>query len=187
MPEPQASSIEQLFLPQLLNTAFSQMMDRLQGYLVANGYDDLRPTHFMNVFRLMDCDGARPTELARRAGMTPQAMGELVTHLEKRGYVERVADPADGRVRIVVLAERGRAAAEVADAFFAELEDGWASVLGQEGLDQLKRSFTAVLEQPAAPAPPTTPRPHAASPVRGGLRRSAHDPVPDAGARGARS
>ncbi|WP_280511628.1 MarR family winged helix-turn-helix transcriptional regulator, partial [Nocardia farcinica] len=54
----------------------------------------LRPAHFA-VFRYLDPEGSRITALAEAAGMTQQSMGELVTHLEACGYVERRVDPAD--------------------------------------------------------------------------------------------
>lgn len=46
-------------------------------------------------------------ELAEEARMTKQSMGELVAYLERRGYVERLPDPRDGRARIVVWREVG--------------------------------------------------------------------------------
>ena len=45
----------------------------------------------------------RLTDLAARAQMTKQSAGELVSYLEARGYLERVPDPSDGRVRINAL------------------------------------------------------------------------------------
>src|SRR3954454_3914345 len=55
--------------------------------------------------------GSRLTDLAAQAQVTKQTAGELVDQLEKRGYVERVPDPRDGRARLVRLARRGLDAA----------------------------------------------------------------------------
>ncbi|XAS68696.1 MarR family winged helix-turn-helix transcriptional regulator [Micrococcaceae bacterium Sec5.7] len=153
----EAPMCQQLFLPQFLNAAFERMMSDLHAHLTAHGYDDMRPTHFMNVFRFMDCDGTRPAELARRAGMTPQAMGELVSQLEKRGYVKRVADPGDGRSRTVVWAERGQAAADVANAFFEELDHDWATAVGQDDLNSMKQALRVLVAQPPRQSPPPWP------------------------------
>jgi DNA-binding MarR family transcriptional regulator len=38
-------------------------------------------------------------------------MGELVDDLERLGYVERRADPGDGRAKLVMLTTKGEAAA----------------------------------------------------------------------------
>jgi DNA-binding MarR family transcriptional regulator len=55
----------------------------------------------------------RITALAESAGITQPSMTALVTRLEETGLVERQADPMDGRVVLVGLADDG--AAYVAD------------------------------------------------------------------------
>lgn len=134
-----------MLAPQLVIQAFDLIIDGLHRHLVAAGYDDLRPTHCLNVFRFMDCDGTRPTVLARRAGMTPQAMSELVGYLEKHGYVRRIPDPDDRRGRVVVYAERGTHAAEVGEAFFADLENRWGTVAGRDGVKSIITALTEIL------------------------------------------
>lgn len=149
---PEASANEGLSLPQVISLAFNVILDGLHRHLVDSGYEDLRPTHVLNVFRFMDCDGTRPTTLARRAGMTPQAMSELVGYLEQRGYVQRVPDPADGRGRVVVYAERGSAAAEVAEAYFTDIEDRWGRIIGSDRLQDVVSALTQVLSDSQAAA-----------------------------------
>ncbi|MFD2077615.1 DNA-binding transcriptional regulator, MarR family [Actinopolymorpha cephalotaxi] len=136
------------FLPQLIAQAFATLMDDLHRHLVESGHDDLRPTHYLNVFRFMDCDGTRPTTLARRAGMTPQAMGELVTYLERHDYVRRVPDPTDGRSRVVVYADRGTQAAETATKYFADLESRWVEVVGKGRLTTVKSALAQIVGMP---------------------------------------
>jgi DNA-binding MarR family transcriptional regulator len=60
---------------------------------------DQRPTHGSVMEQLDFEDGLRLTDLARGAGMTPQALGELVDQLEALGYVERRPDPDDRRAK----------------------------------------------------------------------------------------
>jgi DNA-binding MarR family transcriptional regulator len=106
--------------------------------LPSQGFDDIRPSHSVGVLRTIDPDGTRPGELARRAGVTPQAMAEFVRHLEERGYVERVRDPTDGRARLVRLTPRGREASAAAHVVFAGIEDRWKRTLGAQRYKQLK-------------------------------------------------
>ena len=141
----ESSVAGQPFLAQLISQAFNKLMDDLHQHLVETGHADLRPTHALNVFRLMDCDGTRPTTLARRAGMTPQAMSELVGYLEQHDYVRRVPDPTDGRGRVVVYAERGTRAAEIATSFFAEMESSWEALVGPDRLQDVKAALTEIL------------------------------------------
>ena len=42
------------------------------------------------MFGNIDPDGTRLTDLAERARMTKQSVGEVTSDLEQRGYVERV-------------------------------------------------------------------------------------------------
>lgn len=134
-----------LFLPQLISQVFDRLLGELHRHLIEAGYDDLRPTHCLNVLRLMDCEGTRPTELARRAGMTPQAMSDLVGYLERHGYVRRVPDPVDRRGRVVVYADRGTAAATVGTAFFADVEARWDDVVGSGRYEDMKQALAEIL------------------------------------------
>ena len=53
-------------------------------------------------------DGATTAELARSSFVTPQAMGDLVTALERRGLVERRPHPDNRRRLLIGLTEAGR-------------------------------------------------------------------------------
>jgi DNA-binding MarR family transcriptional regulator len=148
VPEQSASTAP--FLPQLISQVFNQILEELHRHLAETGYEDLRPTHYLNVFRFMDCGGTRPTTLARRAGMTPQAMSELVGYLEQRDYVRRVPDPADGRGRVVVYADRGTHAAEIAEAYFADLQARWGVLVGPDRLQDVTSALAQILDAPAS-------------------------------------
>jgi DNA-binding MarR family transcriptional regulator len=54
-------------------------------------------------------DGARLSELARSAGMSKQAMGDLVDQCEAWGLVTRARDARDARARRIEFTETGRA------------------------------------------------------------------------------
>ncbi|RRO14744.1 MarR family transcriptional regulator [Saccharopolyspora rhizosphaerae] len=116
-------------------TAFER---RLNDGLRAELGDELRPAHYA-VFRYLDPAGSRVSELAEAAGMTQQAMGELVTHLERCGYVERRPDPADGRARQVVATPAGRAALRVAADRIRAIEQALGDHLGADELCQLRK------------------------------------------------
>jgi DNA-binding MarR family transcriptional regulator len=72
------------------------------------GYNDLRPAH-MPILMYVDHPphGTRITELAERAQMTKQSMGDLVADMEALGVVERIPDPTDRRAKIVRYTARG--------------------------------------------------------------------------------
>ncbi|MFG1797329.1 MarR family winged helix-turn-helix transcriptional regulator [Nocardia sp. NPDC049149] len=120
--------------------AYERTLDR---ELRARLDDQLRPAHYA-VFRHLDPAGSRISALAESAYMTQQSMGELVTHLERCGLVERQVDPADRRVRLVLLTEAGRAALGTAAAQIRRIEGALAEALGADGLAELRRALVTV-------------------------------------------
>lgn len=126
----------------LLRRTTHLMVGELVERLIANGYaDTLVATH--PVFENIDRDGTRLTELAARADMTHQSMGELVATLEQRGYLERRPDPADGRARLVCLTPKGRQAVRVALREMADIEANWSKAWRAAGL---RADLRSVLE-----------------------------------------
>jgi DNA-binding MarR family transcriptional regulator len=63
----------------------------------------------VHVTRHLALEGSRLTELAQRAGMSKQAMGDLVDQCEAWGLVTREADPIDARARRVRFTPTGLA------------------------------------------------------------------------------
>ncbi|HVZ47034.1 MAG TPA: MarR family transcriptional regulator [Ramlibacter sp.] len=63
----------------------------------------------IHITRHVALEGSRLTELAERAGMTKQAMGDLVDQCEAWGLVTREPDPRDGRARVVRFTPTGLA------------------------------------------------------------------------------
>ncbi len=61
----------------------------------------------IHLMRHLPLEGARPTELARMARMTKQAMGAVIDQCEAWGLVERREDPQDGRARRVAFTPLG--------------------------------------------------------------------------------
>lgn len=84
----------------LLNNAISRFEARVLELMSESGHGETRIAH-VSLTRNLDVEGTRLTELARRAAMSKQAMGELVDQCAALGLVDRVADLSDGRARIV--------------------------------------------------------------------------------------
>ena len=126
----------------LLREPFRAMNDELIGRLAERGHPEVRVAHGA-VLQYLDDAGTRVVVLAERAGMTKQAMAQLVAHLEAHGYVERVPDPADRRAKLVRTTARGREVYVVVREFVAEVEARLAERLGEAKLHELR----SLLEQ----------------------------------------
>jgi DNA-binding MarR family transcriptional regulator len=110
------------------------MVADLVAHMAAAGYEDISGTHHP-VFENIDLAGTRLNVLASRANLTHQSMSELVRTLESRGYVERVADPADRRARLVRLTPRGLRMTHEASKAIEHLERRWTEAWRYAGLD----------------------------------------------------
>jgi DNA-binding MarR family transcriptional regulator len=121
----------------LLRAPLQAMVRGVVDGLAAAGFDDLTPAHTA-VFQHIEADGTRLVDLAARAQMTKQSMGYLVDQLERRGYVERRADPTDRRAALVVLTDRGWSEVRAALDVIAGIERRWARALGTERMEQLR-------------------------------------------------
>jgi DNA-binding MarR family transcriptional regulator len=109
------------------------MIDELTERMHASGYSWAPARHYP-VFENIDAAGTRLTVLASRAGITHQAMAQLVYELEEHNVVERVADPSDGRAKLVRLTDEGRERVDVALRHIAAIEDMWTQLWRRSGL-----------------------------------------------------
>src|SRR5215471_3433708 len=93
----------------LLRVPANAVLRRIIRELNASGFEELRLPH-MAVLQYPGPDGVRPGTLAERAGISKQAMNQLLRSLEHLGYIVRSDAPNEGRARIIRLTKRGRAA-----------------------------------------------------------------------------
>jgi DNA-binding MarR family transcriptional regulator len=105
----------------------------LQLRLAQRGHPEVRTVHG-NVLQYLDAGGTGLSELARRAQITKQSMAELVDHLERHGYVERVPHP-------------GAEVYAIAREVVAEVEQRLVERLGAERVAQLRALLVEVNEE----------------------------------------
>jgi len=148
----------------LLDLVFDSFMAEFRAELGASEFQDIRPTHGC-VFRYVKSPGMRLTEIAERANMTKQSVGEIVDDLADRGYVKRIPDPADKRAKLICLTERGEEAQEFGLRAFAEIEERWAERYGAERIAALREMLEEIVtvEAPFA-VPELAESNHAQSP-----------------------
>lgn len=114
---------------QLLRDAFARFEAELIAATPPVGERRLRPTH-NHVLRHLDAEGTRASVIAERAGLTRQAITQIVDELEAAGVVAREPDPADGRAKRIVYTEAGRAAFAASRGHIAAIEARWRDELG---------------------------------------------------------
>ena len=134
---------DQLNLGLLLFIPYRSLEDRVFAALAAAGFDDITSAQ-ARVFQRIGPRGSRLTELAQAAQMTKQAAGFHVGQLERAGYVERVADPSDGRARLIRITPRGTQTIQISAAVIADIEAEWTEHVGRENIDQLRQTLSAL-------------------------------------------
>jgi DNA-binding MarR family transcriptional regulator len=121
----------------LLREPFRAGTEVLHRRFAERGHPEIRPPHG-NVMQFLDDTGTRASVLAERAQITKQSMAELVVHLERLGYVERVPDPSDRRAKLVRATPRGKQLYAIARDVVAEIEADWTKRLGKAKMRQLR-------------------------------------------------
>ena len=104
----------------------------------ARGYGTLRRVHNRVLVHLR-LDGSRIVDIARAEGVSKTAIGQLVTELEQLGFVERRADPADGRAKKVFYTRKGLEMLDEARSIGETINADIVAVLGQRKFDQLAK------------------------------------------------
>ena len=131
----------------LLRVPAQAIHRRIIKELNAAGFDELRLPHIA-VLQFPGPDGVRPGTLAERAGMSKQAMNQLLRSLEGLGYIVRSDAPDGGRTRIIRFTKRGRAAYSRIHAILRDIEREWSAELGSRNFTQLKELLSRVWESP---------------------------------------
>src|SRR5882762_9759151 len=126
-------------LPLLMLLGFRALIDDVHAELAEAGHAGFRPLHGVT-FKAIG-DGVTASELGRRLGVSKQAAGKTIEGLERDGYVERVADPADARSKIIRMTPRGAEVQQLAFETMAGLRARWAERLGEEQMAAIEEGL----------------------------------------------
>jgi DNA-binding MarR family transcriptional regulator len=141
-----------LLIGAMLRVPAQAIHHRLIHDLNAAGFDDLSLPHIA-VLQYPGPDGVRPVKLAERAGMSKQAMNQLLKTLEGMGYLVRHDEKNGGRARIVRFTNRGHAAFDAILEILRRVEREWSAELGVREFVQLKRLLFRVWQSKLVKVP----------------------------------
>ena len=132
-------------LARLLLDAHRSLSSELGEELDERGWPELRASQATLLLNIDRRAGTRLTELARRAGVTKQAVMVVVDDLELRGLVRRTPDPEDGRSKVVRLTARGRTCAAECRRAVAAIDARVRRSLGGRRHDGLREALELML------------------------------------------
>ena len=132
----------QTHLGRLLGHAMRRFDERVLQLMAASEQAPLALAHLaardkvgaahVHLTRHLSLEGARLTELAQAAGMTKQAMGDLVDQCAAWGLVTREADPHDARARRIAFTPAGLDWLAAFKAAVAQAEAEFRAAVGDE-------------------------------------------------------
>lgn len=126
--------------------ALTQAMRGFQGRMIAWLLDELAAEGFaplsagqLTFLGTLDCGANHASEIARRLGMSRQAVHKVVRELEKAGWLTTEPDAQLGNQRIIRFTPEGEAMMASARHLFARLDKRLLSAFGENGVRALHR------------------------------------------------
>lgn len=120
---------------------------------VPAGAPRMRPSHTA-LFAHIDLEGTRPTEIARRLGVSKQAVGQLLAELEAMEAVVRVPDPTDRRAHLIKFNDAPGRGLLDGIAILTAFEEELAQAIGDDLMGDLKYGLTRLMAALEAAQPP---------------------------------
>lgn len=146
-PHPESTSLDRArheHLGWLLGRADLRFAEGVTRAMHERGFAGIRLVHIA-LIRNVDENGTRITDIARRAGMTKQATGQLVAEFVELGYIRVVNDPADGRVKIARYTAKGKRLLVAIVASIEATEATVTAAIGAARLEGLKETLAQIL------------------------------------------
>lgn len=114
------------------------LVDRASRVLAADmvqaahrhGHHEVKPAH-NSVFATLSRSGSRAADMAARAGITRQSMGEVIREMVALGILEMRPDPDDKRAKLVTYSDYGLEVSGQGHEHMAELEQRFAAEFGE--------------------------------------------------------
>ena len=131
-------------VPALVQLLARHGAHRLRAEFAAAGMPAVRPVHALLLVPLLG-GGRHASSLAADLGITRQAVAQVVTTLERDGYVQRITDPGDARAKLVCLTPHGRAALRAMRASALATEEAWRRQLGDSRLAEFRATLLDLL------------------------------------------
>ena len=138
-------SLERKPLIALVDRASSALGADMVREARKRGYPEIRLAHNA-VFDTLYGAAGRISDMAARAGITKQSMGEVVRELAELGIVEMKPDPADRRAKLVSYTDKGIEVTMGGRRYLEELEARFAEEFGEEKYEHAREVLEKVIE-----------------------------------------
>ncbi len=131
MSRPQVPRLGRKPLIALVERAARALQSDMVRQAHADGHTEVKMAH-NSVFGTLHAEGARAADMAARAGITRQSMGEVIRDMVALDLLEMRSDPNDGRAKVVTYSEHGLDVAGDGFGYLHELERRFAEEFGED-------------------------------------------------------
>jgi DNA-binding MarR family transcriptional regulator len=131
MSSPPAIKPERVPLIALVDRASRALQTDMVREAHRRGHPEIKYAHNA-VFATLSEGGARAIDMAARAGITRQSMGEVIRELVSLGILEMQPDPTDRRAKLVTFTKDGLAQARQGFQHIIDLEKKFAAEFGED-------------------------------------------------------
>jgi DNA-binding MarR family transcriptional regulator len=128
-------------LTRTLRVYDKRMLDGIR----AQGFADFSSA-FPQILSNLDLGGTRIGVLASRAGVTRQAVGQLVDDIERCGYVQRKPSQEDARATLVVLTKKGQRLMDTILGLARDVEASFAELLGHPQFESVRAGLVRIAD-----------------------------------------
>lgn len=132
-------------LGRLLLAALNNWQEELAKGLQKKGFKSVRSSH-ISLLRHIDMEGTGITEIAQRAGITKQAVGQMVTVCKNLKLVKVVDDPKDRRAKIVTFTQYGRKLISEERSVIEKVDASVRDRLGERDFERLRAALTLLAD-----------------------------------------
>jgi len=110
-----------------------------------DGWKDIRPDH-LRLISIIGTDVVNNNELAKRAGVSKQAMSKMVNDLQSHGFIEVVPDPHDSRAKMISMSNDGVEFLEYFHNCSKKINKQFEDILGKEKVEKLQLLLSELTE-----------------------------------------
>ena len=134
--------MEKLNLGRLFLNGFRWMDASFVELLAERGWREVPKSHSLVFPHLLE-GGTRPVEIARRAGVSRQAIHQVLRDLRGKGLVEIKPDPTHRRAKLVFLTDLGMRFDEAVEEAASRMEEALADRIGTDTVRSLRTALEA--------------------------------------------
>lgn len=134
------SDLSRYFLMGGLLQAFYWMDESIQNHFQAAGLPEVTRTQSL-IMTNVACGVTRPAELARRIGISRQAVQQLIADMTERKLLVLEPDPDDARAKVVRYHPRGQELGRITMMALERIDAVIEERVGRRALQELRRSL----------------------------------------------